>query len=150
METFLSANLPRIVEAAIAPVVFLTALAGLMNVFSARLGRVADHIDRITEELERGTVRSDFLTAELAYLRTRSRVLDVAVVLAVIAAIAICCACFSLFVGLLFESGKGARLIFVLAFAAAFFSAIGALLAFAIELVQAGRGLRRKSSASSS
>ena len=70
METFLSLNFPRIVQDAIAPVVFLTALAGLMNVFSTRLGRVADHVDRITEELERGTERSDFLSAELAYSRT--------------------------------------------------------------------------------
>jgi hypothetical protein len=127
-----------------APVVFLTALAGLMNVFSTRLGRVADHVDRITEQLQTADAsRSDFLGAELAYLRRRSRVLDAAVVLAVIAGIAICSACFALFAGTLLETSLG--LVFVVLFAAGFFCTIGALGAFFVELLAAGRGLRRMS-----
>jgi hypothetical protein len=67
------ADLASIVQVALTPVFFLTAIAALLNVFSTRLGRVADHVDRMTEEVETADAsRSALLTAQLSYLRRRS------------------------------------------------------------------------------
>jgi hypothetical protein len=86
-------GLAQIIQVALTPVFFLTAVAALLNVFSTRLGRVADHVDRLSEELEKAdTAQSAIVIAQLTYLRRRSRILDFAVVLATLAGIAICCA----------------------------------------------------------
>ena len=53
------AGLAQIIQVALTPVFFLTAVAALLNVFSTRLGRVADHVDRLTDELQNAdTVQS--------------------------------------------------------------------------------------------
>ena len=99
----------RAVQEALAPMFFLTAVAALLSAFSTRLGRVADHVDRIVETLETADPRqAESLNVQLGYLRHRSRLLDAVVLLATIAAIAICCAGLILFVGLLVEgTGRG-------------------------------------------
>jgi hypothetical protein len=67
------ADLASIVQVALTPVFFLTAIAALLNVLSTRLGRVADHVDRMTEEVETADAnRSALLTVQLSYLRRRS------------------------------------------------------------------------------
>ena len=69
-------------------------------------------------------------------------------VLATIAAIAICCAGLVLFIGLFVEgAGRGTAFapLFYSLFAAALFSMIGALAVFLVEMLIASRGLRAKS-----
>jgi hypothetical protein len=138
------ADLAGIVQVALTPVFFLTAIAALLNVFSTRLGRVADHVDRMAEDLETADAnRLALLTVQLAYLRRRSHLLDTAVVLAAIAGIAICCAGFALFLGALRE--KAAAPILVFLFGTGLLCTIGALAVFLIEMLMASRGLRRRS-----
>jgi hypothetical protein len=44
----------RVIQAALTPVFLLTAVAALLNVFSTRLGRVADRVDLLSADLQRG------------------------------------------------------------------------------------------------
>jgi hypothetical protein len=136
-----SRKLARIIQVALTPVFFLTAVATLLNVFSTRLGRVADHVDRLSDELlSADERRSAIVIAQLTYLRRRSRILDFAVVLATLAGIAICCAAFALFLGALRD--KAAAPVLYLLFAAGLLFTIGALGLFLVEMLMASRGLR--------
>jgi hypothetical protein len=47
-----SLDVARVIQEALAPMFFLTAVAALLSAFSTRLARVADHVDRIVETLE--------------------------------------------------------------------------------------------------
>ena len=134
-------GLAQIIQVALTPVFFLTAVAALLNVFSTRLGRVADHVDRLTDELQKAdTAQSAIVIAQLRYLRRRSRILDFAVVLATLAGIAICCAAFALFLGALRDQAAAPVLYFL--FASGLLFTIGALGFFLIEMLMASRGLR--------
>ena len=70
-----------VIQLALTPVFLLTAVAALLNVFSTRLGRVADRVDLLSADLQRGAADTEFSSAELDFLRRRSLILDVAVVL---------------------------------------------------------------------
>ena len=136
-------ELAEIVQLALTPVFFLTAVAALLNVFSTRLRRVADHVDRLSDELLGADARrSAIIGAQLTYLRRRSRLLDLAVVLATLSGIAICCAAFALFLGILRD--KAAAPVLYLLFAAGLLFTIGALSLFLVEMLMASRGLRLK------
>lgn len=76
----------RAYHSAGADAVFLLAgLAGLLNAFSTRLGRVADMVDRQTEALKTTSGEEAIpLRGQLEYLVRRSLVLDAAVVLGTI------------------------------------------------------------------
>jgi Protein of unknown function (DUF2721) len=80
------ANVTRVIQLALTPVFLLTAVAALLNVFSTRLGRVADRVDLLSADLQRGAADTDFLSAQLDFLRRRLLILDVAVVLATLGA----------------------------------------------------------------
>ena len=134
-------GLAQVIQVALTPVFFLTAVAALLNVFSTRLGRVADHVDRLTDELQKAdSAQAAIVIAQLAYLRRRSRILDFAVVLATLAGIAICCAAFALFLGALRDQAAAPVLYFL--FASGLLFTIGALGLFLIEMLIASRGLR--------
>src|SRR4029453_6864661 len=90
-----------VIQAALTPVFLLTAVAALLNVFSTRLGRVADRVDLLSADLQRGAADTEFLSAQLDFLRRRSLILDVAVVLATIGGAATCAAVLVLFFGAL-------------------------------------------------
>jgi len=62
----------RVIQAALTPVFLLTAVAALLNVFSTRLGRVADRVDLLSADLQRGAADTEFLSAQLDFLRRRS------------------------------------------------------------------------------
>ena len=134
-------NVIHVIQVALTPVFLLTALAALLNVFSTRLGRVADRVDEVGAKLQSAPATdAEFLSARLDYLRRRSIVLDVAVVLATIAGVATSGAALVLFVGALGAAALRS-LLFVL-FGGALLFAIAALCAFAVEMMMAGRGLR--------
>jgi hypothetical protein len=137
-------QLAGIVQVALTPVFFLSAIGVFLSVFSTRLGRVADHVDRLVDELRSADAsRSAFLNEQLHYLRRRSRILDFAVVLATIAGIAICFAAFALFLGALREKAAAPLLYFL--FSAGLICTVGALGLFLIEMLIASRGLRLES-----
>ena len=134
-------SVTHVIQVALTPVFLLTAVAALLNVFSTRLGRVADRVDQLSASMQRPMpTNAEFSSVQLDHLRERSLVLDVAVVLATIAGVATSGAALILFVGALREVVVRSML-FVL-FGAAIFFTIAALVTFAIEMIMASRGLR--------
>jgi hypothetical protein len=137
-------DLAHVIQVALTPVFLLSAIAALLNVFSTRLGRVADQVDRAARELETADAkRSAFPNAQLAYLRHRSWILDIAVVLGAAGGIGTCGATLVLFVGALRDRLAGS--ILFLLFAGGLVCTVGALAAFLIEMLMASRGLRLRS-----
>jgi hypothetical protein len=138
-------SVTRVIQLALTPVFLLTAVAALLNVFSTRLGRVADRVDLLSADLQRGAADMEFLSAQLDFLRRRSLILDVAVVLATIGGAATCAAVLVLFLGALHNADvivKVLRAILFGLFGGAIVFTIAALVTFLIEMIMAGRGLR--------
>ena len=107
---------------------------------ATRLARVADRVDALADQLETaGPVDSRRLRRRLAYLRRRSHVLDVAVMMGALGGVATSCAGLLLFVGTLRDRPGVALFV---AFGLALLFTMGALLAFLIEMLLASRGLR--------
>jgi hypothetical protein len=121
----------HVVQLALTPIFLLTGIASLLNVFSTRLGRIADQVDKLDSETKSNSRR-------VARLRLRSTLLDIAVLLAAIAG----AAALTLFLGEIKSSGAG-QLLFVL-FGAALILAIAALAAFTAEMVLAGQAVRER------
>ena len=123
----------RIVQLALTPIFLLTGLASLLNVFAARLGRVADRVDLLAAEPERHE-------CQLLALRRRSRLLDLAVLATSLSGALTCCAALSLFVGALNRAPTG-RLMLAL-FGAAVTCAVVALGVFAFETFLSSKAVR--------
>ena len=136
-------SVTRVIQLALTPAFLLTAVAALLNVFSTRLGRVADRVDLLSADLQRGAADTEFLSAQLDFLRRRSLILDVAVVLATIGGAATCAAVLVLFLGALRNADVSVlRAILFGLFGGAIVFTIAALVTFLIEMIMAGRGLR--------
>lgn len=123
----------HVVQLALTPIFLLSGIASLLNVFTTRLGRIADRVDRLAGDPK---TRPE----QLARLRLRSRSLDLAVLLAAIAGGLTCCAALTLFLSAL-RSGAAGSILFAL-FGAALVCAVAALAAFAFEMILAGRTVR--------
>lgn len=133
----------HIVQLALTPVFLLSAIAALLNVFSARLARVADQVDRVTRELEDPrTLDRPMRMRLLRRLSRRSLAMDVAVVLGTLAGVATSGAALTLFVGAFRERGPVWSL--YLCFGAALVCTIGALAAYMAEMLMASQSLRRE------
>jgi hypothetical protein len=128
-------NAAHVVQLALTPIFLLSGVAALLNVFSTRLGRISDQVDKLAGDPAKRP-------RQLARLRLRSRALDIAVLLAAFAGALTCAAALTLFVGEI-KSGGAGRLLFGL-FGGALICAIAALGAFGFEMVLAGRGVREK------
>ncbi|KAB7783270.1 DUF2721 domain-containing protein [Methylorubrum populi] len=134
-------SIAHIIQVALAPAFLLSALATLLNVFSTRLGRVADKVDALSATLPGadGEARAT-LDRRLAYLRRRSLLLDLAVVLASLGGVMTGAAVLTLFVGAL-RDASAASVLFA-CFGLALVCTILAILAFLAEILLAGRGVR--------
>lgn len=128
-------NAAHVVQLALTPIFLLTGIGSLLNVFTTRLGRIADQVDKLAAE-------PATRPRQLARLRLRSRSLDLSVLLAAIAGTLTCGAAFVLFLGALRSEAEGAVL-FAL-FGGALACTVAALAAFAFEMVLAGRTVREK------
>jgi hypothetical protein len=136
-------SVAHIIQVALTPVFLLSGIAALLNVFSSRLARVADRVDQLAQALESADPgKAVHLGAQLAYLRRRSLALDLAVVLAALGGGATCGATLALFVGAL-RDATVASVLFSL-FGLAVTCTLGALTAFLVEMLMAGRGLREE------
>jgi hypothetical protein len=134
-------SVAHVIQIALTPVFLLSGIASLLNVFSTRLGRVADRVDALSEKLEGADLAERArLQERLNYLRRRSHVLDVAVMLGTLGGAATCLAALFLFVGTLREE-TGVGVLFV-SFGLALLFTVGALGAFMIEMLLASRGIR--------
>jgi hypothetical protein len=126
---------------ALTPVFLLSGIAALLNVYAARLARVADRLDELTLEHERnGTTAGHTACAEIARLHRRSLVLDTTVVLATIGAAATCMAILTLF--LLALSNKAIAGVLVAFFFLAIVCTLASVAVFGIEMLLSSRGLR--------
>ena len=125
----------HVVQLALTPVFFLSGIAALLNVFAARLGRVADQTDALAR-----TAKDQARDARLRLLRLRSRALDVAVVLAALAGAFTCSAVLVLFLGEV--RGKGAASLLYLFFGGGIVLTMGSLVAFVTEMLVAATGVR--------
>ena len=134
------ASVAHIIQVALTPVFLLSGIASLLSVFSIRLGRVADHVDAFSEKLENAdSSERQRLQARLNYLRRRTFLLDIAVMLGTLGGAATCLAALLLFVGTLREQ---AGISMFVAFGLALLFTVGALVAFLAEMLLASRGIR--------
>ena len=129
----------HVVQLALTPIFLLTGIASLLNVFTTRLGRVADKVDQLARD-------RDAHPRQLRQLQLRSHVLDVAVVFAALAGGLTCCAALTLFFSALREA-SGGRLLFGL-FGGSLACAVLALFAFVLETILSGRTVREQAEAS--
>jgi hypothetical protein len=127
----------HVVQLALTPVFLLSGVAALLNVFAARLGRVADQTDRLA-----GEPGSPARDRRLRVLRLRSTCLDWAVVLAALAGAATCGAVLTLFLGA-FRITAAAGTATLACFGAAILLTTFALAAFVMEMLMAAYGIRR-------
>jgi hypothetical protein len=135
----------HIIQVSLTPVFLLSGIATLLNVFSTRLGRVADQVDAAAKELESADpAQARQVARRLAYLHRRSLALDVAVVLGAIGGAATCGAVLVLFLGAVREATV-ASILFGL-FGLAVVCALGAIAAFTVEMLIASTGLRDRTS----
>jgi hypothetical protein len=131
----------HIIQAALTPVFLLSGIATLLNVFSTRLVRVADQVDAVSGALAMAdAAESRLLSGKLRYLYWRSLALDTAVILGAIGGAATCGAVLALFVGSLREVGNSGVLFGL--FGLAVVCALGGVLAFTVEMLIAGIGIR--------
>ena len=122
------------------PVFLLSGIATLLNVFSTRLARVADLIAKATDGSDVADIAD--LGAYLSYLRRRSLALDVAVLLGAAAGGLTCASVLTLFVGALKEATVASVLFTT--FGLAVICTIGAIAAFAVEMLMAGNAMRAR------
>jgi hypothetical protein len=123
---------------ALTPVFLLSGIATLLNVFSTRLARVADLIAKATDGGDVADIAEP--SVYLSHLRRRSLALDVAVVLGAVAGGLTCASVITLFVGALKEATVASVLFAT--FGLAVICTIGAIGAFAAEMLMAGSGMR--------
>lgn len=129
------ADAAHVVQLALTPIFLLTGLASMLNVFTTRLGRVADLAERLSRE-------ADPDERKLRRLRLRSRVLDIAVLLAAAGGALTCGAGLTLFLGSLRNAGDGHFLLFL--FGGALVCLALALTAFSAETILSGRTVREQ------
>lgn len=125
----------HVVQLALTPIFLLSGVAALLNVFTTRLGRIADQVDKLAVEPSKRP-------HQLARLRLRSRSLDFAALLTAAAGGLTCCAALILFLSAL-RSGAAGTMLFGL-FGGALICTMIALISFAFEMVLAGRTVRDK------
>lgn len=134
-------SIAHVIQVALTPVFLLSGLATLLSVFSTRLGRVADQVNRLAAEIEAcDEADAARLAVRLTRLQRRSRALDAAVILGALGGVLTCGATLVLFLGALRDAAV-AGLLFTL-FGAAVICAMGALGTFLYEMLLASHGVR--------
>ena len=131
------------IQLALTPVFLLSGIGTLINVFAARLARVADQVDKIAEAMPSAdAVERRHADIRLGVLRMRSLALDLAVILGALGGAATCCTVLTLFYGTLRDASV-AQMLYGL-FALAILCTIAALAAFLCEMMLASRLLRAR------
>jgi hypothetical protein len=136
-------TIAHIIQVALTPVFLLSGIATLLNVFATRLARVGDKVEAVTKALEGADdAETMALHAQLKTLHRRSVALDFAVILGAVAGAATCGAVLAMFVGALSEQAM-ASVLFGL-FGLAVICALCAIVAFTVEMLLAGTGIREE------
>jgi len=136
-------TIAHIIQVALTPVFLLSGIATLLNVFATRLARVADKAEAATKALDGADDdEKQLLSNQLKILHRRSVALDFAVILGALGGAATCGAVLAMFVGALSERAT-ASVLFGL-FGLAVICALFAIVAFTIEMLLAGTGIREE------
>jgi hypothetical protein len=130
----------HVIQTALTPIFLLSAIAGLLGVFTSRLARISDQVTDLRSQATTLADDDPVVLIRLRHLRRRSHALDVAVFLAAVAGACTCGTVLTLFLGALKAAVTG-QLLFWL-FGSAILCTIGALTAFLSEMLFAGQGLR--------
>ena len=131
----------RVIQSSLTPIFLLTAIASLLGVFNTRLARISDQVKTLAERV--GTADAEAratVERRLSYLRSRSHMLDAAVILGAMSGACTCGTVLALFLGLLRARATVGLLFFL--FGIAILCTIGALAAFLTEVLWASRGVR--------
>lgn len=130
----------HLIQIALTPVFLFSGVATLLNVLSTRLGRVSDRVDSVTDKFEAAGPRERrALRVRLVYLRRRSLLLDLAVIMAALAGMSTLVSAGVLFIDSL-RDRTGWALFFT--FGVSLVLVIGALGAYLAEMMLAGAGVR--------
>jgi hypothetical protein len=136
-------TIAHIIQVALTPVFLLSGIATLLNVFATRLARVGDKVEAVAKALDDADdAEKRALYLLLKNLHRRSVALDVAVVLGAVGGAATCGAVLAMFVGALSEQTM-ASVLFGL-FGLAVVCALSAIVAFTVEMLLAGTGIREE------
>jgi hypothetical protein len=133
----------HIIQVSLTPVFLLTGIATLLNVFTTRLGRVADQVDTLSKGIEADPAhQSALMSLRLAHLHRRSLFLDAAVVLAATAGASTCVSVLGLFVA---EAGGFAvAAVLYVTFGLAIVCILAAIVAYTIEMMLSSRRVREE------
>ncbi len=139
MQPFTLETAAHLVQVALTPVFLLSGIAALLNVFSVRLARVADHLEVLSAQI--GTAQCTLAQhAEIERLHRRSVVLDLAVVMATMGAAATCLAIMTLF--LFAVSNKSIAIVLISCFGLAIVCTLGSVIAFGVEMLMSSKAVR--------
>jgi hypothetical protein len=135
-------NVAHVIQVALTPVFLLTGVSGLLNVFNARLTRIAGRADDIVELLRNSTDESERVRLQTQFTQLARRIfaLEVAIALGALGGAATGGAAFTLFIGAMRDAVVGSTL-FIL-FGCAVVCIILALAAFLTETFLAWRELQ--------
>ncbi|QFY63279.1 DUF2721 domain-containing protein (plasmid) [Rhizobium grahamii] len=128
-------NYAEVIQTSLAPVFLLAGTAALVGIYCTRLGRVSD---RLNEVIDTDLPRAD-RQRQLIYLRRRTLVLEIAVILGVVAGICTCGAILNLLSGALAIRLQPQNIFWF--FGGAIISLMLSLVAFLFELLAAGRSI---------
>ncbi|MEZ2131963.1 MULTISPECIES: DUF2721 domain-containing protein [unclassified Sinorhizobium] len=128
-----------VIQMALTPVFLLAGTAGLLNVFTSRLARVADRVNSLVDIINLEDDPEEARLLQLSYLRRRTLALEVAVLLATLSGVFTCLATLGLFGGAIRQEFREMMLFWF--FGGAVASLIGALAAFLFEIISAGHSM---------
>ena len=136
------ADIPRVIQVAVAPVFLLTGVAGVLNVLTGRLARIVDRARALDVDIAATTDEARLATihADLQVLSRRARLVNGAISLAVVCALLVCAVIALLFVDAAYRLDNS-RVIAML-FIGAMVAFIGALAGFLRETSLATSSLR--------
>ena len=130
----------HIIQLSLSPIFLLSAVAALLGTFTTRLARISDKVNAILDAPDADEARRRELSLRLSYLRRRTQVLDLAVILAAVSGACTCGTVLALFFSIVRDK-TAATLLFVL-FGSGILCTLGALAAFLAEVLLASRGIR--------
>ena len=132
MESHLT-DVSRVIQLAVAPVFLLTAIATLINAMNTRLSRIVDRRRVIQDRIDlANTAQTEETTRELDQLRRRTRLVYLAMLCAVSAALLVCMVVGGAFLGALL--GADSSRVVAALFIAAMLAMISALSLFLREV----------------
>ncbi|MBB3965377.1 MULTISPECIES: DUF2721 domain-containing protein [Rhizobium] len=124
-----------VIQTSLAPVFLLAGTAAFVGIYATRLGRVSDRLNEVVEK----DIPDDRRQRQLIYLRRRTLVLEIAVILGVVAGISTCGAILNLLSGALDIRIRPLNLFWF--FGTAIVALMLSLIAFLLELIAAGRSI---------